>query len=300
MPAITFFAIPKPFEDRTATLQRNAISSWMHAVADSELLLCGDESGVREVAATFGGKVVDHVTRNDFGTPLLDSAFSQVSMCARSPHLCYMNADMVLCGDLSAVVKAMPFREFLLVARRGDLPRDFSIDFEQDGWQEQVRTSATLSPVEGDPSAIDIFVFPQNMSFDEMPPFAVGRPGWDNWFIYNALARGVPVVDATEAMGLYHQEHGYDHVREGNGSSWEGPEADTNRALAGGWSKMFTILDATHELVDRTVRIRVSGDALDRRVERLREFRPRLFQLLLLWKLRYLFCRYFPMASCRG
>jgi hypothetical protein len=44
--------------------------------------------------------------------------------------------------------------------------------------------------------------------------------------------RGVRLIDATRMVDVYHQAHGYQHVKQGSGQSWEGPEADRNRAVA--------------------------------------------------------------------
>ncbi len=83
----------------------------------------------------------------------------------------------------------------------------------------------------------------------ELPPFAVGRPGWDNYLVYRARKLGIPVVDATPVLTLVHQNHGYGHVPAASGDRWEGPEARMNRALMGGTERTFDIGDATHVLM---------------------------------------------------
>jgi hypothetical protein len=97
------------------------------------------------------------------------------------------------------------------------------------------------------PSAIDYFLFPAGTGLWEIPPFAVGRPGWDNWMIYHAISRRLPVIDVTAGVLALHQNHGYQHVPMQRGHAWEGPEADYNRRLAGSPDRLkYSLLDATH------------------------------------------------------
>ena len=37
----------------------------------------------------------------------------------------------------------------------------------------------------------------------EVPSFAFGRPGYDNWLVRHVVARGIPVVDATQVSLTY-------------------------------------------------------------------------------------------------
>ena len=80
---------------------------------------------------------------------------------------------------------------------------------------------------------MDYFVFPKNAGLHELPAFAVGRPAWDNWLVYQAPRRRIPVIDATQATTVFHQNHGYAHVPDLSGDKWGGPEPDSNRRLAG-------------------------------------------------------------------
>jgi hypothetical protein len=96
-------------------------------------------------------------------------------------------------------------------------------------------------------TGIDYFAFPRKLRWS-LPPFAVGRPGWDNWLICRARELGVPVIDATQAVMVVHQNHDYAHVKFATDTTTEGPEAIRNRDLIGDWGHMFTIRDATHLL----------------------------------------------------
>jgi hypothetical protein len=58
------------------------------------------------------------------------------------------------------------------------------------------------------PAAIDYFVFSKNLpSKINLPPFVVGRPYWDGWFLYRVQSLGIPVIDATKVVTAIHQNH---------------------------------------------------------------------------------------------
>ena len=109
-----------------------------------------------------------------------------------------------------------------------------------------------------------------------LPPFAVGRPGWDNWMIYHARGRKMPVVDATESTLVIHQNHAYGHVKQGTGAAWEGPEGNRNLDLIGGEERIFTLADATHRLTRGGLRRALTPAHLKRRLRTAAVFSPAL------------------------
>jgi len=77
-----------------------------------------------------------------------------------------------------------------------------------------------------------------------MLDFAVGRPGWDDWLIYDVRMRKIPVIDATEAITVIHQNHDYSHSRFHEKNRVGGPELKMNTMIAGGGANMMTLRDA--------------------------------------------------------
>jgi hypothetical protein len=243
---ITFFTIPKPFAGHIGIIQDNALASWRRALPDCEIVVCGDEPGARAAAERVGATFIPDIERNEYGTPLLHSTFARVAASARRPLLCYVNADIILLPDFPAALEKISLRPFLMVSRRWNLDVTAPYDFAAPDWAERLHRRAYAEGELYLTSAIDCFVFPRESPMVEMPPFAVGRPGWDNWFIYNARRRDIPVIDASHAITLIHQNHGYGHIRGGTGDRWEGPEAQRNRALMGGGTeRLFDVGDAT-------------------------------------------------------
>jgi hypothetical protein len=128
------------------------------------------------------------------------------------------------------------------------------------------------------PRGCDFFVFPRATSW-QLPDFAVGRPGWDNWMIYRARALGMPVIDATEAVTVVHQNHNYAHIPQAKaGSPWNGPEAERNGELVGDLERVFTFADANWRLSPRGLRPNLSSAHRARYKETLPILYPELQQ----------------------
>jgi len=229
---LTIFTIPKPFTGHIGVIQRNAILSWLSLVPKCEIILFGDEPGIREVAQEFGIMHVPEIKKNEYGTPFLDDVFHRAQKLASRDILCYCNADIIFFNDLSEAVKKIPVREYLMVGERWDVDATALIDTSRETWAEEFLTfaqehhSVLIFP------GMDYFIFPKGM-LKEFPPFVVGRRGWDNWLIYHVRKRGIPVIDATPVVHVVHQNHSYAHVPQKEGKRWEGPESWNNVRLVG-------------------------------------------------------------------
>ena len=244
---ITLFTTPKPFRGHIATIQRNAIQSWLRLRPPCEILVLGDDEGTADVAAEFGLRHIPAIARNEYGTPLLDSIFESAQASASYPLLAYLNADIILLSDFVSAAQRIPFRRFVMVGRRWDLDLNRALDFSHPGWEADLRAHLAERGVLHGIKGMDYFVFPAGL-WGSIPSFAIGRPAWDNWMIYRAYTLGIAVVDATSAITAVHQTHDYAHVPAGTGQTWEGPEARRNRALAGNLKYNFNLADANWRL----------------------------------------------------
>lgn len=246
---MTIFTIPKPFKGEIAGIQRTAIESWQRIAAGVEIVLVGDEPGTAQAARELALKHVPAL-RGALGTPRIDAAFAAVDAVASFDLRCFANADIVLGPDLGkATDRVRTFAgRFLLVGETRDLDPAL-VDLNP----ERGRLVALGNGVLRGPAAIDWFVFPRDL-FDPIPPFVVGRAGFDNWLVWRARRRAV-VVDATDAVVAVHQTHHYAHIEGGKDVAYYGPEADSNIRLAGGKSHIYTLLDASHRMrADLTIR----------------------------------------------
>jgi hypothetical protein len=267
-PLLTLFSAPKPFTDPHITLiQHNALSAWTRLEAQVEVLLVGEEAGLAEAAAAHGVRLLpdaalrragQRLERNEAGTPLVSSIFALARQASDAPFLAYTNADMLYLPDLlEAVQAAARLKErFLLVGRRWDLdlrqPLEELLGGLDNGWDARLRGEIARRGRLHAPAGSDYFVFPRSL-YTEIPDFAIGRAGWDNWMIYYARSQGWPVIDATPSMLAVHQDHDYRHLPGGK-PHYTLPESRQNEALAGGASNLYMILDSDYELAGGRLR----------------------------------------------
>ncbi len=250
MPTLTLFTSPKPFTNpHIAVIQRNAIRSWLNLGPEVEVLLLGEEEGLAEAAAELGARHIPQVERNANGTPLVSSMFEIARQNSSSPLLGCVNADILLFPDIvdhaRRVLELAP--RFLMVGQRWDLEVTELLEFAP-GWPQTLRERAFSQGKLHRASGSDYFIFPREC-FADMPKFAIGRAGWDNWMIYSGRARNWPVVDASQSITIIHQNHDYSHLPGGQ-PHYKLPETDENVRLAGGKRTIFELPDASHVLRD--------------------------------------------------
>jgi tetratricopeptide (TPR) repeat protein len=276
---LTFFTTCKPFEGATGVAQRNAIRSWLALGRGCEVILVGDDAGTAEAAAELGARHIAEVRRNEFGTPLLDSVFSEAKAIARQDLMCYLNADIMLMGDfLDATIKLPPER-LLMISRRWNVTVDGPWDLDDPDWQTKLREHTIAHGVQKSPlGGPDFFVF-QRYQWHRIPPFALGRTCFDNWLIYAAVSHGYPVIDASSCIMAVHQNHDCGHADGGWAGAWFGTEAARNRALARDGAESYNFLDATHLMTPDGLVPAMSPEHMARRAERRRAkwFERRLF-----------------------
>ena len=267
MSQLAIFTAPKPFTNpHIRTIQRNAIRSWK-ALGDAvEVWLVGDEDGVAQTAIEFGVGFIPDVQRNSSGTPRIDSIFNMVRGKSDAPFICYVNADILLFPDLLQTLQRVSgdYERFLLIGQRWDASITTELAIKP-GWHEQFVPEAMKKAVLHTAVGSDYFVFPRN-EYKDIPAFAVGRAGWDNWMIYKGRVEQIAVIDATSAITVIHQNHDFSHFPDGKIHRMQ-PETMENLDLAGGRHTVYSLYDASHKIVNGIVqRIRLNRWKLMREI----------------------------------
>jgi len=253
---LTLFTSPKAFSGHAALIQNNALDSW-GSLPGVQVILFGNDAGVAEAAAMRGFMHVPAVNTSAYGTPLLDDIFAQAREQAETPLICFVNADIILPPDFVELARRLASLkpQFLAVGQRWNIPLDAALDFSENAY-EHLESIRLRQGELTDPVAMDFFLFPKGLAL-EMPPFCIGRPVWDNWMIWNAKQRKVPVIDLTAALTVYHQDHAYGHIPGGDGRSWLGsPEADHNYALV---AQLRTFRPILHTTLHADLRYTANG-----------------------------------------
>ena len=237
---LTVFSIPKPFLGHIGVIQRNALGSWKRLGDGVQVILHGNDEGVAEAAREAGVEHAPDIERNDYGTPLVNSAFSTAARLARNPLLCYVNGDIMLTDELIRAAASIRKRSFLMVGRRWNVDITEPWDFSDPQWCKKLVTFTHDHGVLYSEYAIDYFVFPRDGKLTIQLPFAVGRPRWDNYFLFRCRQLRYPLIDATKVVTAVHQNHDYAHLPNGDPAIFGGPEADANTKLLGDEARQFS------------------------------------------------------------
>ncbi len=260
---ITLFAVPKPFSkpglgppSSIDLIQRNAIRSWSQLQPKIDVLLIGDEPGIKRTAEELGVGYADGLEVNHLGTPLLSSAFEIAHQNSTSPFLAYCNCDVILTNDFVHSIERIAdcgLDDFVAFGRRTDLELTREIDFTDRQQIEALKADCQARGRQAPVVCKEYFVFPRG-SYSSIPDFAVGRGNWDNWMIHAAKQAERPVVDLSGVVSAIHQDHSYRHVGKGRwGCYVSGEEARENQRLAGG-RNVISGSTATWQLDDRGLR----------------------------------------------
>jgi hypothetical protein len=207
---ITIFACPKPFHGHINVIQRNAIKSWFLLRPKPEILLLGDDEGVAEICNEFNLIHISDIEKNEYGTPFISSIFQISQEKASYPTLCYINSDIILMSDFMRAVETVTAKMpiFLIIGQRYDLTIREMWDFDNILWEAQLKSLLAKDGSLHAPTGIDFFMFTKGM-YSSIPPFAIGRPGWDNWLVWQTRMSNIPIIDATKSVVIAHQNHEY-------------------------------------------------------------------------------------------
>jgi hypothetical protein len=267
-PFLTIFTAPKPFTNPHINLiQRNAIQSWQHLGDAVRVLLVGNETGISEFADEVGIQQLPDVACNEYGTPLVSSIFQLARQNSTSPLLAYVNADILLLPGFVELARQVfdQSKEFLIVGQRWDLAIKQDLDFNLE-WDARLLFDVKTRGRRHPPGGSDFFIFPREC-FTDLPKFAIGRAGWDNWMFYHSRVKHWPVVDVSSSLNVIHQDHDYSHLPGGQ-PHYQMPESFENIRLAGGRRAIFNLMDADYTFHEgKLVRIPLRGRRIWRSIE---------------------------------
>ena len=249
---LTVFSTPKPFHGHSGIIQWNALKSWTLLHPNVEVILFGDEDGAAETCRDLGIRHEPQVRRNENGTKYLNYIFDRAHEISRHSILCYANCDIMLGSDFRAALEltCRTYREFLMIGRRWDTNIMQPWDFGQPDWDHRIRSLALHRGKRNGPNWVDYFCFSRDLYYERMPPFLIGRNGWDPWLIWFARKSKVRLIDTSRMVVAVHQHHDYAYLRQGAGSLYGNAEASYNWSLGddAAWHH-YTVDAATDRLL---------------------------------------------------
>jgi hypothetical protein len=192
---LTLLSTPKRFSGIFDVIQTNAITSWTHLDPRPEIILFGRDEGTAEICDALGLRHVPDVAVTEQGTPLLSDMFLRGQELASNPVVCWSNADVMFTdrlNDAAAIVGSVPGPP-TWSGRRTDIEQP-TPPFEA-GWQDALVQRAQADGERKPPTGSTSRVHPR--LFTELPPFAIGRPGYD-----------VADMEGGRARRRRHRRHG--------------------------------------------------------------------------------------------
>lgn len=241
---LTLLSTPKRFSGIFDIIQTNAITSWTRLTPRPEVILFGTDDGTEQICDRLGLTHVPEVARTAEGTPLLSDMWRLGQQIATTDVVCWSNADIIFTDallDAARIVAERP-RPALVVGRRVDLDITTPLDLDADRWQTDLARRAEADGERKPTNWIDYFLFPRGM-FRDLPPFAIGRPGYDQWLIWQAGCLGADVIDATRFLLAVHQRHDYSHAG-GRRAVFRGAEAERNNSMVEDFRQFQSIAHA--------------------------------------------------------
>jgi hypothetical protein len=245
---LTIFSTPKPFEGHIDVIQRNAITSWTFLKPRPEIILFGNDKGIKEICAELKLIHIPVIGSNEYGTPLVSELFKQAESSATNDLMCYVNADIILLTDFMELTKRLDFlgNKIVAVAHRWDVDVKEFIDFSVSGWEKKFKQSV-IEKGDLQEGGWDYIVYPKEL-YENILPFSIGRGYWDAWLGLEARRLGAMLLNTTNLAMAIHQNHGYFKSQ-----NTDSPEQQQNWKLIGGWRYIFQRSTATHIIKDNKI-----------------------------------------------
>jgi hypothetical protein len=238
---LTIFSTPKPFKGHSNVIQRNALRSWTLLHSDVEVILFGDEDGAAEACKDLGVRHEPSVRRNEYGTKYLNYIFDRANEISHHRILCYANCDILLTSDFRPALEVISktYSKFLMIGRRWDTNIAEPWDFQRANWDRELRSLALMTGKQKGPSWVDYFCFSRDLYYRKMPPFLIGRDGWDPWLVWFARKSKIPLVDVSQAVVAVHQNHDYAYLKQGAAAIHRQEEINYNASLGNGRNWLY-------------------------------------------------------------
>ncbi|MDW8236517.1 MAG: hypothetical protein RMK98_07875 [Bacteroidia bacterium] len=197
----TLFTCPRAFKNpEVERMQRMALESWLLLEPRPQIIIFSDHPSTERIAQEYGVEATPCLAFSPYGAPLLSFLFQRAQELARFETLVYVNADIMISSNLyDALLQVQRrWKKYLLVSAPHVVDHlRFSI---RSGYEEKATKYIISPPL---PFTADLFAYPKGILV-QVPPFRLGRGSWDSWLLSYPLLKGIPVIDATSYVQLFH------------------------------------------------------------------------------------------------
>jgi hypothetical protein len=208
---LTIFTAARPFRGGTATIQRNALHSWMQLHEDVQIILFGDAAGTQEVAWELGLHYEASPQVTTTGAVRLDYMLATARRYARHNVLCFAACDILLQRDLCEALNRVEalHHEFVMVGRaairRTEGAEAGSSANAMNGSAKNMQATSSGSVSENSHARLDYVIFSRNCFVSDVPGLPANSPFAAKWLMRRAMANEVHVVDVSHMVGALKQ-----------------------------------------------------------------------------------------------
>jgi hypothetical protein len=240
---ISIFATPRPFIAEFKRIQLNALSSW-RALKDIEVFLFNDEKNTtKRICKNYGFKFISNSKKNINGTPFINDCFKIIRKKTNAKIIAYVNTDIMLQNDFTETIKKInrliKKKKYYISGQRYDIKKKLNLKHHSFDKLDlsKFKKKKNLHGLSG----MDYWVFPRKLAIP-LPPFIVGRPGIDNWLIKYFKEKKIPVIDATNSITAFHQQHSYPIKK----LNYYYQECEHNISVSGGYQNFMTLRESDY------------------------------------------------------
>jgi hypothetical protein len=228
---ITILTTPKPSIGNMHRDFVNAMRNWTRLCPRPEILVFG---GDKKLVEAEGGRYIATYPSNKHGLPFLDGIYQIAQEEAKYDTFMLVSDHLMFMPGLMAAVQRCEatFSKFLAVGQRHDVDIAELIDYTDPHWPSALQEYITAGRLHG-PSAKDYMIFSRDFPI-HIPPFLVGRPWYDSWFVVATLKANIPVVDLSCTVIAAHPNHNYAQIPGNPQFNHGNPGEEYNRRLATG------------------------------------------------------------------
>ncbi|MDW8236518.1 MAG: hypothetical protein RMK98_07880 [Bacteroidia bacterium] len=177
-----------------------ALESWLLLEPRPQILLIVDHPSTEKLAQEYGVEFTPCLEFSPRGVPLLSSVFREAQRLAKYKVMAYVNADILLPNKLGKVIEKVKekWKRFMIVSAPTII--DYTRLHISLGYEQEAMKHAIFHPIH---TGADLFIYTKGI-FTDIPPIRLGRYYWDHWLLSYPLIYGVPVIDATPYLPIFH------------------------------------------------------------------------------------------------
>ena len=183
-------------------------------------------------------EVISNATTNKHGVPILGDMYTTMfDKCPDAKTYTYVNGDIMVTESfvetIEAVLNDFPSQDFLIVGKRTN------VDWSEEHDAKHANFSFNAHFKKGSlfrSDAQDYFIVTKNaIDWKNIPPFVIGRPGFDNWLVDHVYhSSKVALVDATKTILAIHQTDADENFAHGGKMVKSSNDREYNRRIGKG------------------------------------------------------------------